>query len=272
MHRLHLAHLDPDDRFVTPSYSDGFDCVLRGEDAHHARRVRRARPGEPVAILDGLGSMWKGTVIDTPALGRDDLAVRFNQHTTEPEPIRVDIAACAPKTGRLGDMIDMLAQVGVSRWIPLLTERSGDAERVRYDKLQRVAREAAKQCGRLWDLHITEPCSLDDALSDGLSNGISDRAMLLVAHAGGVPLPSALSNASARTDRRVAPRVLIGPEGGWSDAELLKMHRAGAMAVGLGPNVLRIETAAVVAAAAVRAWADMVAASDQGPITNHPAK
>lgn len=248
LHRLHMAHLEP---FEAPEPGGEVAVVLRGDDAQHARRVRRARAGEAVEILDGRGTVLGGAVAPTPerSLPRDGLAVQIASVRREPEPARVEVVACAPKPAVLGVMIDMLAQVGVSAWVPLGTERSGDAGRVRTDKLERVAREASKQCGRAWDLEIAEPVTFAQAL-DGLANRPGS---CWYAHMGGTAvldlMRTVVSGASAAD---AVASVLVGPEGGWSPDELRALGARGVPALGLGAHVLRIETAAVVAGAALR--------------------
>ena len=199
------------------------------DDRHHLERVLRLRPGEEVQVSDGAGG-WRrcrfGPVLEP-----------LSEVGREPPPRPpVTVAFALTKGHRPEWAVQKLTEAGVDRLVPLVAARSV----VRWDtgraaghvqRLRRVAREAAVQSRRLW-LPVVEDVA-------GFA-GVAARPGAALAQRGGGP-PS-LEH----------PVVLVGPEGGWSDEELA----AGLPNVGLGPHVLRAETAAVAAGvllAAVRA-------------------
>lgn len=213
--------------------------ILAGEEAHHLIRVRRAAVGDAVELLDGAGRRILGRIADH-ARGRrgdDSLGIAVEHVDTEPPPRPwLEVWAAAPKGDRLPAMIEQLSEAGAALWTPLLTERSiVDPGLGKLDRLTRIAREAVKQCGRAYAMAIATPCDLAAAFDAPAP----DEAVLL-ADAGGVDVP-------AITAPRV--RVLIGPEGGWSADEVALARARGATIVRLGPHVMRIGTAAVVATA-----------------------
>jgi 16S rRNA (uracil1498-N3)-methyltransferase len=217
----------------------GGELIIEGDEARHAIRVKRIREGEQVTALDGAG-----TVIETRAIeARRRLVLQvLDVQSVENGDPQVEIFAPPPKGPRLGAMIDQLSQVGAARWRPLetafATERLTAARRGR---LERVAIEAMKQCRRPWLLEIGEEAALEVALA------APPGAEVVLADASGEryqPEPGA----------RVR-RAILGPEGGWREDELDRARAAGARICGFGPHVMRVETAAVVVSAALRAGA-----------------
>ena len=218
-------------------------CGLPPEEAAHAARVLRLREGAAVGLIDGRGLRAEAEVV---AVGRGAVRVRVGEpeRPAPPSP-RVRLLAAPPKGERAEAMVGQLAQLGVASWTPLLTERGGgDGSPNRRRRWERAAAEAAKQCGRADLLAVGEAARAPEALR---ALGPAPGRLLVVADpAGGRPaLPAGLEEVVA----------LVGPEGGFTDAERGELLAAGAAPWGLGPHILRIETAAVAAAAAVRALA-----------------
>ena len=223
----------------------GFEVSLIEEDEHHALRVIRLREGDRLLGLDGHGSEWPLRV--TSASKRGLTAVILAQPRRESAPgtpgsdlARVHLALSPPRPQRMEAMIERLTQLGVARITPLVAERSPEHARrlgdAKWSRLQRTAREACKQSGRLWLPRIDEPAPLEACLA-----AADSRAFRLDRDG-----PARLWELLAR--EASAPRLmLIGPEGGFSQAELERLEAAGVAAARLAPHVLRIETAAELA-------------------------
>ena len=200
--------------------------ALDPADRHHLDRVLRLRAGEVVTASDGAGRWvacrWLGAGIESPLEVDGGVVV-------EPSPApEITVAFAPPKGDRPEWAVQKLTEVGVDRIVPLVADRSvvrwtGDRASGPVARLRRVAREAAMQSRRVWLPVVEEPSTFAE---------VAARAGVAMAVAGGGP-PS-LSR----------PVVLVGPEGGWSEDELGR----GLPTVGLGPNVLRTETAAMAAA------------------------
>lgn len=231
--------------------------VLRigGDEASHALRVKRLEPGHRLRVLDGAGAVAVARITGTHKGGREGLVMEtvIEQRDQTPFPgvsPWVDLFSATPKGGRVDEMIDALSQVGAASWSPLETERGVvDPREHKLARLERIARESAKQCGRAWVLRIEGKQSLDTSTR---TNRPGEAATVIMADASGEPWPQA---AAALTHlQRV--RLLIGPEGGWTDAERQQAHAAGARLVRFGPHVMRIEQAAAAACAVVMAGAN----------------
>ncbi len=195
------------------------------EVEHHLRRVLRLRPGEPVTVTD-LAGRWRSTVV-AGSRERLELEISGDVVATDRPPGRVAIASSIPKGDRLDWMVQKLTELGVDRLTLLHAERSttrwdegrAGAHRARAE---RVSLEACRQSRRVWAMQI-----------DGPVPALSLLPTCVVAEPGGRPVEPA--------DDAIA----IGPEGGWSDVE----RDAARDAVSLGANILRVETAAIAAAA-----------------------
>lgn len=228
--------------------SPGQILEISGDEAAHASGAKRLRVGEHVELLNGAG--WVGTgVVDAPPhlvhkSRRHEPTVRVRVESTRLVPQRgprIEICTAVPKGGRLDDMIDQLTQIGAHAWVPLMTER-GVAETNDHKalRLQRVVRESCKQSGRPWAMELCEPIELSDAMRK------SAHLTPLFADAGGVAMRECFP---LRVQEHCTLRILIGPEGGWSERERQEAAACGISVVAMAPHVMRIETAAVAAAA-----------------------
>jgi 16S rRNA (uracil1498-N3)-methyltransferase len=254
MHRIHTEHL-PD----TVDDLCGRPLIIDGQEAEHAVKVKRLVSGETVEVLDGRGRVASGTVNGLGGHGkgrRRELIVDVSC-IRRVEPVRpiVHVFSATPKGGRVDEMIDQLAQAGAAAWSPLETERGVvEPRETKLERLHRIARESSKQSGRAWDLLLGErtsmPRALDADTSDAalqeLGVGTNERAQVIVADGSGEPTRAA--ELDAWTSSRGVIRLLVGPEGGWTEAELAYAKGAGARVARFGPQIMRIETAAVVAA------------------------
>lgn len=234
-HRIMLEQLP--DGVDSPPDLVGMVVTIGGDEAHHAIRVKRLEVGERVELLDGRGLVARGELRDTRKLSRSgdwalDVVVTEAVRAVPLSP-RVEVFASAPKGERLEHMIEQLSQVGAALWAPLVTTRTVVEPREnKLHRLERVSIEACKQCGRAWAMEIGPATALEDAMR---FNGV-----VIVADASGGAVPELVS------DRPV--RLLVGPEGGWTAAELEQLRAAGAAITRLGAHVMRVETAAVVGA------------------------
>jgi len=211
---------------------------VSGDEAHHAVRVKRVRPGERIGLLDGLGHWASGSLQSVGgARSNPILSVQIDECASfAPITPVLEVAAALPKGDLLDRMIDQLTQLGVSRFRPLLCERSQrKPETIRPDKLARISDEAMKQCRRPWRLQIDEPIRFQDAVRD---------PDVVIADASGAVWDQAGDPASRTL-------LLIGPEGGWSNDERASFVEAHARVRCFGPFVLRIEAASAAASAMV---------------------
>lgn len=218
---------------------------LSGPQAHYLGSVMRLKAGEAVKLFDDHSGEWLAIVRE---VGRRELAVEVTEqlHPRESVP---DLWLCAApiKKGRVDWVAEKACELGVDRLVPILTRRSV-VDRLNLERLRSHMIEAAEQCGRTALPALVDPVKLPALLRDWPE----ERRLFFADEAGGQPAVAAM-----RANPGPAA-ILIGPEGGFDDAER-EAIRAVPQAVGisLGPRILRAETAA---AAAVALW--MAAAGD----------
>lgn len=237
-------------RFFVPDLvpEAGAQVPLPPAAAHHALRVLRLRAGEQVVVFDGRGGEWRGVL---EVAGGD--AARVRLETFDPVsrelPFAVTVGQALLPAERMDWAIQKAVELGAARIVPLLTARTqtgGALERGARKQAhwQQVAVAAAQQCGRTAVPEVTLPRRWRDWIEE--ARGARPEACLWLLAPGGV----ALSRLPA-PERSVT--VLVGPEGGWSEEELDEAGRLGIERIGLGPRVLRSETAAAAALAMMQA-------------------
>ena len=229
--------------FVPPARLGASALTVTGPDHHHLARVLRVRTGDTVTLFDGAGGEVEARVArvgraETELLLGDRLGA---SRTAALAPIV--LLTAVPRGARMDFLVQKTAELGVSRIVPVLTARSvarPDAgRRARWEK---IAREAARQCGRSDVPGVDSPVTLEVALS---LPDLPVRRLALWEGEHGLSLRGAL----AEMPGPGSTVVLIGPEGGLTDGEVEAARAVGFLPVGLGPRILRVETAAIVAVA-----------------------
>jgi 16S rRNA (uracil1498-N3)-methyltransferase len=233
-------------RIVVPElpHSPG-PFTLEGDEAIHLIRVLRVRKGAHVEAFDGRGRAARLEVI---AVARRSLDLVY-ESTLPAGPrlgFELSVALSFPKGKRAHRVVEALTELGVDTLVPLALERGQQGSVPAAEQVERWAVEAAKQCGRNQLPRLGEVADL--AALRALAS--SDSLCLLPDTRDARPLREVAGDAAP-------PRVLvvIGPEGGFTDAERAALGEAGFLAASLGPSVLRIETAAQgVVAALLALW------------------
>ena len=213
--------------------------MLVGDEARHLVRVLRAKVGDEVVVFAGQGGEWPARIV---RLSRDEaeLATGPERRDRADHGPVLTLAVALPKGERQKWLVEKLTELGVARLVPLETERGvAEATPAARERLRRGAIEACKQCGRNTLMEIGEPRSVAEALAERTHGTAA-----IIAHPGGGPLDPAIA---AGDTRHVL--AFVGPEGGFTVAELESAEQAGAVPTSLGPHILRIETAAIALAA-----------------------
>jgi 16S rRNA (uracil1498-N3)-methyltransferase len=230
-------HLPMADRYFVDEPISADHATLTGQEAHHLIHVMRAAPGTTVTLFDGHGDEFAATI---ERVGRSDVALSITsrQSVNRELPFQLTLGVAIPKGDRQKWLVEKAVELGVTRIVPLRTQR-GVAQPVEQAlvRLRKSVIEASKQCGRNRLLQIDEPQSWPDFVA-------STASCRLLAHPGtGKHLRSIL------TEHTGDVCVAVGPEGGFADDEVDMAIAAGWHAVELGPRILRIETAALLLAA-----------------------
>lgn len=234
----------PERAYVAALPLDG-TVRLDREEGHHLVRVRRARPGDEVVLFDGRGGTRRARLLEADASAP---LLRIEGEYPDREPRREVTVACAlPAAGRADDLVAALAEMGVSRLVPLACERSGaDPSEVlgrRRERFERIVRESAKVNGRSRLLTVEPARTPLATVGAPGARPFADLGILLDTDPGLPRLPQVLGPGTSPC------LLLVGPEGGFTAEEATALRGAGALPASLGACALRTETAAVAAAA-----------------------
>lgn len=222
-------------RFHTPDPLAPGEYVLAGPEAHHLVSVRRFASGDRIVLFNGDGIEYSAVIVST---GRKQVVLNVlgTEAVNRELPFELTIAAAMPKGDRGDFLIEKLVELGVARFVPLITERTVvQPKESRLGKLQQAVIEASKQCGRNVLMAIAKLTRWPDFVNQQ-REGV--RAIL---HPDGKPIRSLEMKGSAA--------FAVGPEGGFTEEELRQAEAAGWNRASLGPRILRVETAAIAAAA-----------------------
>jgi 16S rRNA (uracil1498-N3)-methyltransferase len=224
--------------FVDQDLAAAGRVAVGGAQCHYLRNVMRRGPGDEIALFNGRDGEWQGRItrIDKKVC---ELAVEVERRPQASGP-DLWLLFAPVKAARLDFVAQKATELGVSGLQPVLTERTV-VRRVKTDRIRANAVEAAEQCGRLTVPDVTEPASLDDVLQTWPTG----RRLLVCDEAGAPPALAQLQAAEA------GPwALLIGPEGGFSPAERDRLADLDHVTrIGLGPHILRADTAVVAALA-----------------------
>jgi len=224
---------------------------LSEREAHHLRDVLRMKLGDVIELFDDAGAVADAQIVECD---QQRVAVRVDALQaggTDPTSVPIVVASAVPKGDRAEWMIEKLSELGVSRFIPLATARSVvlPEGRNKRDRWTRIATEAAKQSRRSGVMTIDALTALDDLLRT-----VEPRsAFILSTGADARGLADVLQ--SSMLHARSSISLLVGPEGGWTDDELARCAAAGLTSAKLTATILRVETAAVAAAAVAASMA-----------------
>lgn len=242
---------------VDASLAEGARLDLNPSQTHYLRSVLRLAPGRNLLLFNGRDGEWLAQISD---LGKRKTAVsvltRRREQRQEPD---LWLLFAPIKGDRIDAVAEKATELGVSRLQPVMT-RYTVVTRVNVDRLRARAMEAAEQCGRMSVPEVSEPRPLRDVLAAWPQ----DRRLFACAEAGPArPLAEVL--AENRAHRAAVPpaALLVGPEGGFSPDELdLLAELPFVTAVGLGPRLLRADTAAI---AALALWQGLRGDGDRRP-------
>ena len=226
---------------------------LSAEESRHALRVLRLKDGDAVEAIDGRGNARRGRLVVTP----EGASIELGEYLESTEsPHRFPNYMGLPTGEKLELIAQKLTEIGACRLVPVRMERCiakiapGEAEK-KLQRVRRISKEAQKQSGRQSEMEIADPIDF----------GLLPNA--LKAHEASFLLWEKASGARLWDEKAKRPWLkdvacVVGPEGGISESEAEALVSAGAIAVTLGPRILRAETAAIVCAAeAMALWGDL---------------
>lgn len=241
--------------YIPPGQITSNRAVLKGPEARHARTVIRLARGDQVVVFDGQGNEYEARIA-TLDRGQLTLDIIKPLPACDESALQLAVAQGYLKDKKMDHLVRQLTELGVTRWIPFLAQRSvaqPDAKRStgRRRRWQKISLEALKQCRRSRPMTIDPVLSLDQVLD--LSHTYEQKWLFCEndLHQTHWTRPTTQSPSGGLL-------ILIGPEGGFDTDEITAARNHGFLSLGLGPRILRAETAALAAAAIAQAlYGDM---------------
>jgi len=232
----------------------GETACLPKEEGKHALKVLRLGVGDEVCAMDGCGGRFEAAI---ESVSGDEVVLRLNNALSDNEaPVKVTLFQGIPKADKLDFITQKITELGACALVPVKMERcvvkldAKDAAK-RRERLEKIAHEATKQCGRAAMPEIMEAMTWKQALAR------MQECDLVI-----VPWEEArdvnMKKMFGEYPEAKNIGIVIGPEGGMSPAEIEAMMNVGAKPITLGPRILRAETAAVVSVGmAMTLWGDL---------------
>jgi 16S rRNA (uracil1498-N3)-methyltransferase len=220
---------------VRHALGEGASVTLDAAQANYLGNVLRLGAGAELLLFDGETGEWLARIAD---VAKKRMTLSVERKTREPEIIPDLWIAFAPvKRAQTDWLVEKATELGAARLMPVMTQRTV-AERVRLDRLESIAIEAAEQCGRTRVPQVVAPIPLRRFVEE-LDPA---RHFYFADEGGGEPLAAAFKEGPAV--------ILVGPEGGFTEEERAFVRGNGATPISLGPRILRAETAALAAISA----------------------
>jgi len=216
--------------------------VIDGDDVKHIKKVLRLNPGDSITVCDGKGNDYHASIKDIESNRVIAAILDVYKSGTEP-PIEVTLFQGIPKSDKMDFIIQKSVELGVSRIVPVITERTVvklDSKKDATNKVtrwQRISLEAAKQCNRGFVPRVENPVDYEEALK------LCQQSYLKI-----MPYEKENKYNLKKCLYGCDPAktaVFIGPEGGFSEEEVKKASASGVKPVTLGPRILRTETAGI---------------------------
>jgi len=249
--------------FVAPEQFAEASVTITGDDAHHITRVMRGRVGDIVICSDGESREAK---VEITAIGQGSVEASIVEMIPMTQEAAVDvwIAQSLPKGDKLETVIQKCTEIGASRFVPFISERTvvqydDKKEAKRLERWNKIAKEAAEQAHRnrvprvdasvSWKRLLELIADVDAAYfcyEKQSAQQFRELLGLVFAGNGQTEDKAADPDATTKAERRKKLLLIVGPEGGFTENEVLQAEAAGAKAVGLGKRILRTETAAMV--------------------------
>ena len=221
---------------ITQSQIKDKKAVISGSDYKHAVKVLRLRVGDELTLFKESGIEYFGIITK---IGTKDIEVEVKEvkETQRESRLNITLLQGIPKGNKLDFIVEKATELGVRTLAPVITERSQLIDTRRLERWRKIAREASKQCGRTKPMEVLPITNFSGAIESEI-----DKDLKIIFWEGATrKLKELTKNHSLKT-----VTLLVGPEGGFSKKEVEEACDMGFIPIGLGPRILRTETASVV--------------------------
>ena len=235
--------------FIDPSLVIGPEVSITGSEVHHIKNVLRLKPGDGLKLFDGTGFEYEAVIVRVSAK-KVTVEIQHKARAAAPSGVQIIVAQAFLKEKKMDDLVRKLCELGMTRWVPFFSKRSiarPDAKRLeaRSQRWQRIATEAVKQCRRIDTPQIADALSFEAMLD--FSQNCDVRIVFWENESS--PLTGGLASEDSPPKKIL---LMLGPEGGFTDQEIEQLQNRGFVPAGLGPRILRAETATIAAVTLVQ--------------------
>lgn len=222
--------------FVEGALQEGLQAGLSAEQCHYLGKVMRRKPGDHIYLFNGRDGEWRARIATMKK--KEGACIVEQQTRPQQDCLPLTLAFAIVKRTPLETIVQKATELGVTTLQPMRTERTV-VKRINFDRLRAIAIEAAEQCERLDTPAVQSVEPLDDVLGR-----LPETDLLVFCDESGNGVPPQEIKAIAGTGR--CATILVGPEGGFTEGERARIGcHPGAVALSLGPRILRADTAAI---------------------------
>ncbi|MDR0978143.1 MAG: 16S rRNA (uracil(1498)-N(3))-methyltransferase [Endomicrobium sp.] len=216
---------------------------MRGEQAHYISNVRRFKPNDEITIFDGIGNSYKTKIT---SISKNEITGIILSYSHKMPNFIIKLYTAIPKGNRFEWLIEKCAEIGVSEITPVTTKRSLDISfsENKLKRYEKISITASSQCERNDIMKIKEPINFKSACKNAIENKQFINILPWENETSTFSLNSLFSKQTF-----LGANIFIGPEGGFENEEIELAKSLGIHTITLGDNILRIETAAVIASA-----------------------
>ena len=231
--------------YIEPAALQKPVVAIECSEVRHIKTVLRLKPGDEIRVFDGEGFEYDASI---QRLFTDRVEIKIGRKFPgrNESPVQIAVAQALLKEKKMDRLLPHLCELGVTRWIPFISERSvpkpGEKRlSARTDRWNQIVKESCKQCQRSKLPEIVKTLTFEDLLAYGQSGDLK----IVFYENESARLKSLMAQNSPATPRKIL--LILGPEGGFSDQEIENARAAGCLVAGLGSRILRAETAAIAA-------------------------
>ena len=225
-------------------------AVITGPEVRHMKNVLRLKAGDEIRVIDGEGFEYAASIHRFHD-DRVEIKITDKFPASTESPVKIAVAQALLKEKKMDRLLRHLCELGITRWIPYISERSvsrprGRRPAPRVERWEKILKESCKQCQRAKLPEITRLMTFEEVLEYGHSWDLK----IVFYENESATLHSLMSAPPQPAPQKII--LILGPEGGFTAPEIERAQSAGCVIAGLGPRILRAETASIAACTLVQ--------------------
>ncbi|MGD9175462.1 MAG: RsmE family RNA methyltransferase [Desulfobacterales bacterium] len=231
--------------YIEPDALRKKPVALKGSELRHIKNALRLKPGSRIGLVDGQGFEYEA-VIRQFLTDRVELEITDKRPGKKESPVQISVAQALLKDQKMDRLLRYLCELGIAQWMPFMCDRSvpvpGEKRlSARLERWQKIVQESVKQCQRARLPQINKTKTFEDLLDSGSTYDLK----IIFFENENTSLNALVPTAEQPPPKKIL--LILGPEGGFTDREIDMARATGFLVAGLGPRILRAETATITA-------------------------